>query len=77
MVNAIAAHFPLAGGEEMIFYHPSPMEKYFPVAPGIEVSVESYGDSRKGDGNSGTSLYDGRGRLRSEFPKGNIVDTYL
>ena len=61
----------------MVYYHPSPVEKYFPVAPGIEVSVEPYTDSRKEDGRLGTALYDGRGKLRSSSRKGDIVDTYL
>ena len=77
MVNAIAAHFPFAGGEEMVYYHPSPVEKYFPVAPGIEVSVEPYTDSRKEDGGLGTALYNGRGKLTSASQKGAIVDTCL
>ena len=77
MVNAIAAHFPFAGREEMVYYHPSPMEKYFPVAPGIEVSVEAYADSRKVDGLLDTALYNGRGKLRSSSRKGDLVDTYL
>jgi len=77
MVNAIAAHFPFAGGEEMVYYHPSPVEKYFRVAPGIEVSVKPYTDSRKEDGGSGTALYDGRGKLTSSSQKGAIVDTCL
>jgi hypothetical protein len=77
MVNAITAHFPFAGGEEMVYYHPSPVEKYFPVAPGIEVSVEPYADSRKQEGGLGTALYDGRGKLSSASQKGRIVDTCL
>ncbi len=77
MVNAIAAYFPFGGEEEMAYYHPSPVEKYFPVSPGIEVSVEAYTDSREEDGGLGTALYDGRGKLTSSSQKGAIVDTCL
>jgi hypothetical protein len=77
MVNALAAHFPFAGAEEMVYYYPSPVERYFPVAPGIEVSMEPYTDSRDEDRGSGNALYDGRGKLASAFRKGSIVDTCL
>jgi hypothetical protein len=77
MVNAIAEHFQLTGGEEMVYYHPSPVEKYFPVAPGIEVSVEPYADSRKGDGRLEIAIYNGRGKLSSASRKGDIIDTRL
>jgi hypothetical protein len=77
MVNAIAEHFPFAGGEEMVYYHPSPVEKYFPVAPGIEVSAEAYVDSRKEDIRLDSILYNGRGTLNRSFRKGDLVDTYM
>jgi hypothetical protein len=53
------------------------VEKYFPVAPGIEVSVEPYADSRNEDRGPGNALYDGRGKLASAFRKGSILDTCL
>ena len=77
MVNVIAEIFPFAGGEEMVYYHPSPVEKYFPVAPGIEVSAEPYIDSRKEDRRLDTILYNGRGILNRSSRKGDLVDTYL
>jgi hypothetical protein len=76
MVNVIAEIFPFAGGEEMVYYHPSPVEKYFPVAPGIEVSAEPYIDSRKEDKPLDTILYNGRGILNRSSRKGDLVDTY-
>ena len=77
MVNAIAVHFPFAGGEEMVYYHPSPVEKYFPVAPGIEVSVQSYSGFRNEDGSFETGVYDRRGKFSVASRKGDLVDTYL
>jgi hypothetical protein len=77
MDNAVAAYFPFLGGDEMVYYYPSRMERYLPVSPGIEVSVEAYAESRKEDGGLGTVLYDGRGKLTPASRKGNIVDTRL
>ncbi len=77
MVNAIAIRFPLAGGEEMVYYHPSPVERYYPIAPGIEVSAEPYTDFRNADGRLETGVYNRRGKLNRASPKGNLVDTTL
>jgi len=76
-MNAVAIHFPFAGREETVYYHLSPVEKYFPVAPGIEVSAEPYAGSWKEDSRLEASIYDGRGKLCSPARKGDLLDTRL
>ncbi len=77
MVHAISASFPFPGGEGLVFYHPSPVEKYVPVAPGIEVSIEPCADIHSADLRADYPLYDRRGRLVAAKRKGDLVDSYL
>ena len=77
MVHAISANFPFPGREGMVLYHPLPVEKYVPVAPGIEVSIDPYTDIRSGERGSDSPGYNGRGKLVSAKRKGDLVDTYL
>jgi len=77
VVNALAAHFPLAAGGDLIYYHASPVERYVPVAPGIEVSVEPSGDFGGGDAHPDPGLYNRRGRIQPASRKGGILDAYL
>ena len=77
MVHAISASFPFPGGEGLVFYHPSPVEKYVPVAPGIEVSVEPYADIQSAERKADSPVYDRRGRLVTAKRKGDLVDSYL
>ena len=81
MVSAVAAYFPFGGDEGLVYYHSSPVERYFPVAPGIEVSAGRNGhsltDSLYGGREIGTSLYNNRGKLSSVSQKGSIIDTRL
>ena len=76
MVHAIAAQFPFTGGGTLAPYHPSAVERYFPVAPGIEVSVEPGGDFM-GTSDPESFVYNRRGRMISPQKKGICVDTYL
>jgi hypothetical protein len=77
MVHAVSASFPFPGGENLVFYHPSPVEKYVPVAPGIEVSIEPYADIQRGERRGDSPVYDRRGRLVTAKRKGDLVDSYL
>ena len=77
MGHAISASFPLTSAQGMILYHPLPVEKYVPVAPGIEVSTEPYADIRSGERRSDSSVYNRRGKLIAAKRKGDLVDTYL
>jgi hypothetical protein len=77
MVHAISANFPFAGREGMVLYHPLPAEKYVPVAPGIEVSIDPYTDIRSGERGSDSPVYNRRGKLIRAKRKGDLVDTYL
>jgi len=77
MVHAISANFPFPRGESLVFYHPLPVERYVPVAPGIEVSIDSYNDIRSGGGSSDSPVYDRRGNLVTAKRKGDLVDTCL
>ncbi len=74
MVQAIAAPFPFIGSGTLAPYYPSAVERYLPVAPGIEVSVEPAGDLMAGDPES--SVYNRRGRMISSHRKGSCIDTY-
>jgi hypothetical protein len=64
MVHAIAAQFPFTGGGTLALYHPSPVERFFPVAPGIEVSVEP-GGVFMGTSDPESFVYNRRGRMIS------------
>jgi hypothetical protein len=77
MVHAISANFPFTGGIDLVLYHPSPVEKYFPVAPGIEVSIEPYADTRSGERTPDSPLYNRQANLITARRKGDLVDTYL
>ncbi len=78
MVHAISAQFPFTSGESLVLYHPSPRERYFPVAPGIEVSVEPPDDVRweQGRGQE-SSVYNRQGQMNHPKKKGALVDTLL
>jgi len=78
MVHAISANFPFTGGESLVLYQPSPMERYFPVAPGIEVSVEAHEDPGWGkDRDQRSWVYDRQGRLNYPQEKGALVDLLM
>ena len=76
MVHAVSANFPFTGTEGMILYHPLRVERYVPVAPGIEVSIVSYDDIRSGEHGPDSPVYNRRGALIRAKTKGDIVDTY-
>jgi hypothetical protein len=75
MVHSIAARFPFTGGGTLAPYHPSAVERYRPIAPGIEISVEP-GDMIY-ENNAEPSLYNRRGRMVSAHRKGTCLDAYL
>ncbi len=75
MVHAIAAQFPFTGGGTLVPYQSSRVERYFRVAPGIEVSVEPV-EGPKWGGELEPAVYDRRGRMRSSLNKGTWIDTY-
>ena len=78
MAHAISAHFPFNGGETLVLYQPSPMERYFPVAPGIEVSVEPHEESRwERERDQEGSVYNRQGRLNHPPKKGVLVDVFM
>ena len=77
MVHAISANFPFTSREGVVLYHPLPVEKYVPVAPGIEVSTEPYEDMRSGEQRPDSPVYNRRGKLITAKRKGDLVDTYL
>lgn len=74
MVYALSPPFPFVSREGLIPYHASAIEKYFPVAPGIEVSVQRIDLSEAGEE---FLSYDARGHLSSPMKKGVMVDTHL
>ncbi len=79
MVQAVVAHFPIfTGGESLAFYRPSPEERYLPLAPGIEISVQAYeiGSSRE-EREPELSVYDRKGQLSFSNKKGVFVDINL
>ena len=78
MVHAISAQFPFMSGESLVLYQPSPMERYLPVAPGIEVSVEPQ-DEVRWDQERGqeSSVYNRQGQMNRPKKKGALVDTLL
>lgn len=78
MVHAISAQFPFMSGESLVLYQPSPMERYFPVAPGIEVSVEPQDELRwEQERSQEYSTYNRRGHMNHTRKKGALVDTLL
>ncbi len=78
MVHAISAQFPFRSGEGLILYQPSPMERYFPVVPGIEVSVEPQDEVRwEQERDQESSVYNRQGQMNHPKKKGALVDTLL
>jgi hypothetical protein len=77
MVHAVSVNFPFASREEMVLYHPLPVEKCVPVVPGIEVSIDPFTDIRSGERESDSPVYNRRGKLIRAKRKGDLVDTYL
>ncbi len=79
MVQAIVARFPIfTGGESLALYNPSPEERYFPLAPGIEVSFRAYeGGSRQEEREPELSVYNRNGQISLSQKKGLLVDTTL
>ena len=78
MINAISANFPFTGGGTLVLYQPSPMERYFPVAPGIEVSVEPQEDPRwENERDQKCSVYNRLGQLKHPQEKGALVDVLM
>jgi hypothetical protein len=77
MVHALAAHFPFTNGEGLVFYHPSPVENYFAVAPGIEVSVEPYNPTSTKEESHDSSIYNQRGKMIRVKEKGRFIDSVL
>ena len=78
MVHAISARFPFMGGESVVLYESSPMERYFPVTPGIEVSVGPL-DEREWGQETGqeSSTYNRRGQMSYPRRSGVLVDMLL
>ena len=66
------------GIERLTLYRPSQRERYFPIGPGIEISVEPYETlewaSERGPE---ASVYTREGRLNSSLNKGGVVDTSI
>ena len=78
MVHAISAQFPFMSGESLVLYQPSPMERYLPVAPGIEVSVEPQEEVRWAqERGQESSVYNRQGQMNHPKKKGALVDTLL
>lgn len=77
MVHALAAHYPFANAEGFALYHPSPVEDYFAVAPGIEVSVEPYDHASTREENHDLSIYNRLGRMIPVERKGHFIDSTL
>jgi hypothetical protein len=77
MVHALAAHYPFTNGEGFLLYHPSPVENFFEVAPGIEVSVEPYGNPSAREMSHDSSLYNRKGKMIRPIEKGHFIDSIL
>jgi hypothetical protein len=77
MVHALAAHYPFTNGERLVLYHPSPVENYFAVAPGIEVSVEPYDHTSARGGSHDSPVYDRHARMIRVQKKGHFIDSTL
>ena len=77
MVHALAAHYPFTNGENLALYHPSPVENYFAVVPGIEVSVEPYENPSTGENSRDASLYNQAGKRIRLIEKGHFIDSIL
>jgi hypothetical protein len=77
MVHALAAHYPFTNGEEFLLYHPSPVENFLAVAPGIEVSVEPYENPSARENNHPSSLYNQKGKMIRPTEKGHFIDSIL
>lgn len=78
MVHAIAANFPFTGGESLVLYQPSPLERYLPIAPGIEVSARPHEESSQGRETGQEALgYNRKGQMDYSKRKGLLVDTCL
>ncbi|HSR10307.1 MAG TPA: hypothetical protein VLS90_02605 [Thermodesulfobacteriota bacterium] len=76
MVHALAAQFPFTHRESLVPYHPAPLERYLPIAPGIEVSVAPVEDVGPGSSRS-CGLYDRRGRVIHSSEKGLLINTLI
>ncbi len=76
MVNALAPQFPFTQRESLVPYHPAPLERYYPIAPGIEVSVAPLEDIDPGSSRS-CGLYDRRGRVIHSSEKGLLIDAVI
>jgi hypothetical protein len=77
MVHSLAAQYPFTNGEGLVLYHPSSMESFFPVAPGIEVSIEPCGSTPAKEGSHDFSIYNHRGKIIPVKEKGRFVDSVL
>ncbi len=78
MVHAISAQFPLMGGETLVLYQRSPMERYLPVARGLEVSVEPQDEVRwECERGQESSIYNRQGQMSSPAKKGVLVNILL
>ncbi len=76
MIPAFSAQLPFASGETLVLYQPSSIERYFPVSPGIEISIEPCEEPKCGEEMGQESLvYDSRGRLNHGQKKGGLIDT--
>jgi len=53
------------------------MESFFPVAPGIEVSIEPCGSTPAKEGSHDFSIYNHRGKIIPVKEKGRFVDSVL
>lgn len=77
MIPAFSAQLPFTSGETLVLYQPSSIERYFPVSPGIEVSIEPCEEPKWEEEMGQESLvYNGRGRLNHSQEKGVLIDTF-
>ena len=77
MVHALAVHYPFTNGEGLVLYHPSPVENYFAVAPGIEVSVAPYENPSTREDSHDSSFYNQKGKIFRVRKKGHFIDSIL
>ncbi len=77
MVYALSPPFPFRSQGGLPLYHATLVEKYLPVAPGIEVSVQRIELLQGGECTQEFLFYDRRGHLSSPERKGAMIDTRL
>ncbi len=76
MIPAFSGQLPFTSGEALVVYQPASIERYFPVGPGIEASIEPWEEPIWGEETGQESLvYNGSGRLNHGQKKGVFIDT--